>query len=392
MPAVPDDQAVSSPAPSTSNTNTSTSTSTAPKYRRSGAQGLGASSGPIARIGAAVSLSGSMKMFGATQRNGIKLAQDEINASGVLGATRLEVIVDDDGSDRQQAAAVFQRFIDNSHVLGIIGPTQSDVALSVDPLAQQAGVPVLAISNPAGGITQIGNFIFRSCLSEAQLTPQIIKAVRSRVKLHSAALLYSDTDPGRAGAHGFKAALQQMGVRITAEQVFTADQTEFSPQLDEIASSPPDVLFINAPPHAAAELLIQARRHGLSDVPIVGNSAFNSSTVLRAAGDAAEGLIVGSGWSLANPLPRNQQFIASYRQRYGTDPDQFAAQAYTGVYVMAEAVRQARTATDPRAVRDALEHISQLDTPVGQFSFDDLHDARYAAFVQIARRGQFEQL
>src|SRR5690349_2863598 len=93
---------------------------TPPFYRRSGPQGAN-STGPIARIGAALSLSGSARLIGMAQRSGIKLAQDEINASHMLGNVRLEVVVDDDGSDRNQAAGVFQRFIENSHVVAIMG-------------------------------------------------------------------------------------------------------------------------------------------------------------------------------------------------------------------------------------------------------------------------------
>jgi len=359
-------------------------------YRRSGPQGNGTSSGPIARIGAALSLTGTARLFGMAQRSGIKLAQDEINANHLLGNTRLEVIVDDDGSDREQASAVFHRFIDNSHVLAIIGPTLSDTALSVDPMAQQAGIPVLAISNAASGITQIGNFIFRESLSESQLTPQILKTVRSRLKVHSAALLYSDSDPNRSGSHGFKLALQNMGVRITTEQTFNHDQTDFSPQLEEIALTRPDALFVTAPSSAAATILIQARQHGLDRVPIVGSNAFNSDTVLRVAGDAAEGLIVGSAWSADAGSPRNQQFIQSYRARYGVDPDQIAAQAYTGVYVLATALQHAHTASDPRALRDALEQVKGLDTPLGTFSFNDAHDPDYPALVQVVHLGRFK--
>jgi branched-chain amino acid transport system substrate-binding protein len=366
------------------------STVAAPSYRRSGPQGNGISIRKIVRLGAALSLTGPAKMFGAAQRSGIKLAQDEINVSGMLGSLTLEVIVDDDGSDHEKASIVFQRFIENSHVLAIMGPTLSGTALSVDPLAQQAGVPVLAISNTASGITQIGNFIFRDCLSESQLTPQIIKMVRARLTIKNAALLYSDTDANRTGSHGFKKALLDMGVHIGADQSFNPNQTDFSPQLDEIAASHPDALFVSAPAHAAAPILIQARQHGLSNVPVIGSNAFNSDAVVRTAGDAAEGLIVGSGWSAANPSPRNQQFIQSYRARYGVDPDPLAAQAYTGVYILAAALQDARTATDPRALRDALERVNQLDTPLGLFSFTDSHDANYPPTVQIVRKGRFQ--
>jgi branched-chain amino acid transport system substrate-binding protein len=360
------------------------------RYWRSGLQGNGSSSGHIARIGAALSLTGRAKLFGAAQRSGIRLAQDEINASHMLGNIRLEVIVEDDGSDRDQASAAFHRFIENSHVLAILGPTQSDTALIVDPLAQQAGIPVLAISNSASGITQIGNFIFRDCLSESQLTPQVIKMVRSRLKVHNAALLYTDTDPSRAGSRGFKKALQEMGVHIGADQVFTPEQTDFSPQLEEIALSGPDALLVTAPAHAAASILVQVREHGLTNVPVIGSNAFYSDTVLRSAGDAAEGLIVGSGWSAANPSARNQQFIQSYHARYGVDPDQLAAQAYTGVYILATALQDSGSASDPRALRDALERVKQLDTPLGSFSFTTGHDAAYAPSVVIVRKGRFQ--
>jgi branched-chain amino acid transport system substrate-binding protein len=360
------------------------------RYRRTGLQGNGVASGPIARIGAALSLSGPAKLFGMAQRSGIKLAQDEINASHMLGNTRLEVTIEDDGSDREQAASAFQHFIENSHVLAIMGPTLSDSALSVDPIAQQAAVPVLAISNAASGITQIGNFIFRDCLSENQLTPQTVQTLRSRIKLRSAALLYSDTDPNRSGSHGYKAALQSAGVRIATEQTFARDETDFSAQLEEIAAQRPDALFVTAPSSAAAAILIQARQHGLDKTPIVGSNSFNSDTVLRSAGDAAEGLIVGSAWSAVNPSARNQQFIQAYRARYGVDPDQLAAQAYSGVYILATAIQNAHTASDPRAVRSALEQISGLDTPLGQFSFTDAHDANYPAIVQIVHLGRFQ--
>jgi branched-chain amino acid transport system substrate-binding protein len=210
------------------------------------------------------------------------------------------------------------------------------------------------------------------------------------MKIHNAALLYSDTDPNRAGFHGFKSGLQQLGIQIVAEESFAPDETDFSGQLDEIAASHPDALFVTAPGHAAAPILIQARQRGLTSLPIIGGNAFNSDTVLRSAGDAAEGLIVGSAWSAANATAINQQFIQNYRARYGSDPDQLAAQAYAGVYILAAALKDTGSPTDPRALRDALERVKDLDTPLGVFSFNDAHDANYAPSVQIVRQGHFQ--
>jgi branched-chain amino acid transport system substrate-binding protein len=342
------------------------------------------------RLGAAVSLSGPAAMAGQAQRNGLKLAQEEINTTRMLGDARLEIAIEDDASNREVAATVFQTFIENSRVVAILGPTLSDTALAVDPIAQQAGVPVLSVSNAAGGITQIGDFIFRDCLSEAQVLPQTVKRVAARFNLESAAVLYADTDTSRGAAHSFKKALHAVRVPLTAEQTFNPAESDFSAQLAEIASTNPEALFVASPPQAAAQILIQARRYGLAEQPIVGSNGFNSASVIRAAGEAAEGLIVGSGWSAADRSARNQQFMHSYRSRYGIEPDQFAAQAYSGVYIMAAALQDAGLEADPRALRDALTRIKKLETPLGPFSFNKARDAEYPATVQYVRNGKFE--
>jgi len=147
-----------------------------------------------------------------------------------------------------------------------------------------------------------------------------------------------------------------------------------------------------APSSAAASILIQARKAGpeLATLPIIGSSAFNSDAVIRGAGDAAEGLIVGSAWSVSSPSARNQQFVRSFRDRYGADPDQVAAQAYTGVYLVANALKTANTVSDARAVRDALEQTHDLATPLGAFAFNAAHDPNYSATVQIVHQGRFQ--
>src|ERR1700687_3112048 len=55
------------PTPDASIGAVQSSTVSAPRYRRSGTQGNGESSGHIVRVGAALSLTGTAKMFGAAQ-------------------------------------------------------------------------------------------------------------------------------------------------------------------------------------------------------------------------------------------------------------------------------------------------------------------------------------
>lgn len=343
----------------------------------------------LARIGAALSLSGPAAAAGMAQRNGLKLAEEEINASHLLGSTRLDVVVED-VPDRSRASEVFQKFINTNHLVAIVGPTLSDDALAVDPIAQQAAVPVVAISNSASSLTEIGPFVFRDVLPESLVSPATVKAVKKRLGVHKAALLYADSDANRSGARGFKKALQESGVQIVAEQTFQGGDGDFSAQLDEISAANPDALFVSAGAREAVPILVQARQLGLANVPIVGSGAFASLGVIRRAGPAAEGLVVGANWSAATSNPRNAQFVQSYRDHFQAEPDQFAAQAYTGVYLVAQAIKNAGTPRDLRAVRDALARTQDLDTPLGRFSFTEAREPSYPVSVEVVRNGELQ--
>ena len=73
------------------------------------------------------------------------------------------------------------------------------------------------------------------------------------------------------------------------------------------------------------------------------------------------------------------------RPKYNANPDQFAAQAYTAVYLFAEAAKHASLgfsdiAKDRDVLKAALEKVS-LDTPLGRFSFTSAHDVHQPIYV-----------
>ena len=65
--------------------------------------------------------------------------------------------------------------------------------------------------------------------------------------------------------------------------------------------------------------------------------------------------------------------MKAYRAQFGSDPDQFAAQASAGVYLLATAIKNANS-SDPRAIRNAMAQLKDVPTVLGTFSFDDLLD------------------
>ncbi|MFN2165275.1 MAG: ABC transporter substrate-binding protein, partial [Anaerolineae bacterium] len=185
-------------------------------------------------------------------------------------------------------------------------------------------------------------------------------------------------------------ALADQGLEVVATETFAKGDTDFSAQLTKIKALEPQALLVSALAEEAANIMIQARQLGL-DVPIIGGNGFNSPKLAEIAGPAAEGAISGAAWNIGNPDPENQKFVEAYRAEYGSDPDQFAAQAYTAAWLMATAIKNAGS-TDPAAIRDALAAIRDFPSPLGNYSFDENRNPVHTPVVLIVQEGQFAVL
>src|SRR5262249_23213835 len=116
------------------------------------------------------------------------LAVKQVNEQKILGAgTTLKVSYTDTTSETDPAVEAFKKLVADPNVTAILGPTISTQALAADPLAQAAGVPVVASSNTASGITTIGDYIFRTSLPESAVIPNTVKVAAKGFSLKKVA-------------------------------------------------------------------------------------------------------------------------------------------------------------------------------------------------------------
>ncbi|MCB0251627.1 MAG: ABC transporter substrate-binding protein [Anaerolineae bacterium] len=348
----------------------------------------GALSGEIV-VGCAHALSGPIAIYGEPIHNGILLAAQQINDQKLLGDATLAIVCEDTAGDKAQAINAFQKLINQDKVVAILGPTLSNSAFAADPVAQEAGIPVLGSSNTAAGITDMGDYVFRDSLPESDVIPNTILVTKDKLGYSKVAVMYGNDDQfTQSGYDVFAEALAGSGTEVVATETFAKGDTDFSAQLTKIAALEPEALIVSALAEEAANIMIQARQLGL-DVPIIGGNGFNSPKLAEIAGPAAEGAISGAAWNIGNPAPENQAFVDAYRAAYGGDPDQFAAQAYTATWLMATAIKNAGSA-DPAAIRDALAAITDFPSPLGTYSFDANRNPVHTPVVLIVKDGKFQ--
>ncbi|MBZ0306516.1 MAG: ABC transporter substrate-binding protein, partial [Anaerolineae bacterium] len=116
-------------------------------------------------FGVVFSLTGGAAVYGNPQLQAVQMAVEEMNDSDYLGEAELVAVVEDGGSDVETTISAMTKLVEEDQVPVVIGPTLSNQALSADPIAQDAGVLVLGVSNTRSDLeTDIGDFYLRNSL------------------------------------------------------------------------------------------------------------------------------------------------------------------------------------------------------------------------------------
>jgi branched-chain amino acid transport system substrate-binding protein len=338
-------------------------------------------------VAAALSLTGAAASYGESQQKGLEVALEELNGKE---GVEYDLTIEDDQTDPRQGITVFEQFVEDGASV-IIGPTLSNTAFQAQPIAQEESVPVLAISNTASGITEQGDYIFRDSLTEAQVIPQTVETAKAAFGLERVIAMYSNDDAfTESGYEVFEQSLNDQGVEIIDTLTFSKDDTDFRSLLTEAKNANPDAIVVSGLIEAAIPLVTQARQLGI-EAPIIGGNGFNNPQLMADAGDAAEGVVVGAAWNSSSDNPENQAFLAAYEEMHGSAPDQFAAQAYTGLVLIDQAVR-AGCAGGRDDIKEGLAGLENVPTPLGELTINENRDAEHEAVVQVVEGGTFTVL
>src|SRR5207245_11334130 len=134
-------------------------------------------------------------------------------------------------------------------------------------------------------------------------------------------------------------AVAALDERVVGTRTAATPDRALHAQRTALIGAQPDVLVVSALADNASSIVSQARQLGWNGA-ILGGNGFNSPAFIKNAGSAAEGVMVGTSWNSLSQEAANQKFLASMKKA-GVTPDQFTAQAYTGVLIIAEAIKQA---------------------------------------------------
>ena len=348
------------------------------------------------KVGVVISLTGVGNVYGPTQKNGVELAASRINAAGGVNGAKLVLVIDDDQSTTDGGVTAFRKQVSQDRVVAILGPTLSNTAVAAHPVAQSSQTPVIAISNTGDGIVgkcDYGpcDYIFRASLGESTAIPQTVSVAKNKLNVKSVVLMYAQDDKFSSDGFAiFKKNLTTAGITIKKEIAFSKTDVDFSASVTAALAETPDAVIDSSLAGPAIAILKEVNKRKPGQL-VIGGNGFNTPAIIASAGAAAEGAVSGAAWYLGNPSAENKDFVAAYKAKYNTDPDQFAAQSYSALYILLDALKRTPTVTSVLhdKLRDQIELTTGVKTPLGEFSFNSSHDVNQKVYVVQIKNGQF---
>jgi branched-chain amino acid transport system substrate-binding protein len=325
------------------------------------------------KIGGLLPVSGPGAYFGAQDKQGIELALDEINRTGVNGY-RLAIQYEDSACAPLPATQAARRLIDQYKPDVIIGEECSDATLAIMPAVAQAKVPLINAGSSAIRITEPGNsWTFRIMPNEVMQGVDIATHAYNDLNARTAVLLYENSNAGIGNAKVFNETFTKLGGKILADIGFGRDVNDFT----AIATRVAGLGTIDVIPTYTLEGQGLKITQALAQAGVVkggGGAAIQLGTIWlpfgfeRKAGKASIGYIRGVQFDPADERDIVRNFVKNFKARFNSDPTHLNAHAYDQIMLIADAVK--RGAKDAQSIRDTLAATKTFAGVTGSVEFD----------------------
>jgi branched-chain amino acid transport system substrate-binding protein len=330
----------------------------------------GSASAQEVKIGVVLSNTGTFAFVGAPVINALKLAYDEMVASGFFGATKVTLMVEDNRSDKQEALTLINRMATRDNVVMIIGPVSTGEAMAAAPMAVELKIPLFTTAT-APDVLKAGPWIFKSTETAEQYMTPLGKYVAETVKPKSCTYVFIRDNEGYVRQKDIlRDTMKAGGVAVAGEESILAADSDFTALATKIVATKADCLYLGTPPEQGANIAIQARQAGMpASTVLLGNTGMASARYVNAGGKLVEGTLLPAEFVPAGVNELGKKFIESYTKKYGNAPDSWAAVGYSMMLIAANAIKQAGPNPSREAVRDAMAKTSKLPVVIGQGTF-----------------------
>ena len=341
------------------------------------------------KIPVAAAFTGQLASFGEGIKHAAILRGEEINADGGINGKKVQIVLEDELCDPKEAATVATKLANDPEVSIVIGHLCSSASLAALPIYRDAKLPAISPASTNVNIGKMSPFYFRNVYKDDFQGLFLARYAKLARGFDTVAVFYEVNDYSMGLMTAFMKEAKKLGIKVLGTEAYTSDTTDFKPQLTKFKMMKPDAIFIPGYAPQGTLIMSQARALGMKNVAFFGADGLDDDLMLK--NPDAEGLFVTTPFLPDKAGPQAAGFIAAYKKKYGKEPNWFAANAYDGVGLAAQAI--ATVGEDRVKIRDYLASLNSKKKAykgvAGNTYFDANGDCLKDAFVKEIRNGRW---
>lgn len=326
------------------------------------------------------SMTGNDATFGQSTDDGIRLAFEEQNKAGGVHGKQLKLVTMDTEGKAEQAASVVTRLIEQEKVVALLGEVASSRSLAAAPIAQNKKIPMISPSSTNPKVTEVGDFIFRTCFIDPFQGTVMAKFAFETLKAKKVAILREvSSDYSMGLADYFSAKFKELGGEIVADLSYQNQDVDYKAQLTQMKSKKPDAIFVPGYYTQVGLIARQTREIGIT-APLMGGDGWDSPKLSEIGGTAVNGGYFSNHFSNESKDPVAVEFMAKFRAKYNRSPDGLSSAAYDAAKILIQAMLNAKEVT-PLTIREEMTKIKNFPGATGVISIDEKRNASKSAVV-----------
>lgn len=336
----------------------------------------GTDAGPI-RIGASLPLTGEFSQGGLDTQQGYEVWVELQNEAGGLLGRDVEIIVKDDATNQNTVVTNYNSLIDQDGVDLLLGSQSSLLNIPASAVAERAEMVFVCPSCGSPDMYNRGfEFIFFSqqavATDQARVFAEWVAALPEDQRPKTAA--YPSLDDPFAGpvVNGAEAILSAAGIETVYKDVYPATTKNFDSIVNTIKEADADIIVQGAQYEDGVNFVRSLLRAGYNPEMLYQSSSptYGAQYVEGVGKENAEGVFFSSSYHVAAETPGNPEFVAKYKEMFGGEPPEDAADGFAAATVLAAAVEAIGSLDDQRALADWIRS-NEVPTILGTLSWNE---------------------
>jgi branched-chain amino acid transport system substrate-binding protein len=341
------------------------------------------------KLGLIASLTGELQPWGEDSKRGVELAVEEFNKAGGLDGKMVRLIVEDSASKPESGKSATQKLIGEDGVLAVIGEVSSGITIQAADVAQETGVPLVAVGATRVDLTEKGAAIFRACFTDNFQGAAMARFAYDDLGLRNVAVMTDKKQPYSVGLSDvFKKAFVSFGGKIATEEFYEQGNIDFKAQLTNIKSVNPDGLFCSGYFNEVGPIARQRESIGLN-VPMIGGDGWDSTQLIASGGTGILGGYFLNHYHNSDQRKEVQDFVRNFRAKYKQPPaTAMGALGYDAALITLDALKRAKS-LDSRALMIAIQETKGLKGVSGDLTIGEDGNAQKPAHVLKVEKDGF---